>query len=115
MILKITTIASFVFLVFSTAILQSGGATPVMKALLTFLTGLFPKILAIYIDGGRQKKIKAMVANEKIPKIVREYIKQTNRMTGSSSLNQAQENFGLDGDEVILPNENEENIALVNI
>lgn len=115
MILKITIIASFVFLVFSTAMLRTGGATPVTRALLTFLTGLFPKILAIYIDGGRQMKIKAMVADEKIPKIVQEYIKQTKRTTGTCSSNQAQDNFGTDGDEVILLNENEENSALVHV
>lgn len=112
MILKIIIIASFVFLVFSITMLRSGGATPVMKALFTFLTGLFPKILAIYIDGGRHKKIEAMVTDEKIPKILHEYIKKT---TGTTRFNQRQENSGADGDEVIFLNDNEENIALINI
>ena len=72
MILKIIIIASFVFLVFSMPMLRGGAATPVAKALLTFLTGLFPKILAIYIDGDRQKKIKAIVTNKKILKLVQQ-------------------------------------------
>ncbi len=111
MILKITVITSFVFLVFSIAMLRSGGATPVMKALFTFLTGLFPKILAFYIDGGRQKQIEAMVTDEKIPKILHEYIKKA---TGNSRSNQGQENSGADDDEVILLDDNEENFALIN-
>ncbi len=111
MILKITVIASFVVLVFSIAMLRSGGATPVMKALFTFLTGLFPKILAIYIDGGRQKQIEAMVTDEKIPKILHEYIKKT---TGTTRSYQGHENSGADGNEVILLDDNEENFALIN-
>ena len=111
MILKIIIIASFVFLVFSMAMLRGGGATPVAKALLTFLTGLF-KILAIYIAGDRQKKIKAMATNEKIPKLVQQYIKTT---TGTSRSNEGQENRGADDDEVALLYENDENITMINI
>lgn len=113
LILKITIIASFLFIVFSIAMLRGGGASPVMKALMTFLTGLLPKILAIYIDEGRQKKIEAMVFEEKIPKIVQEYIKTTN---GTSESNQGQDNSGADDDaEVILLNDNQENTSLLNL
>lgn len=115
MILKITIIVSFVFLAFSISMLQISGATPVMKALQTFLTGLFPKILAIYIDGGRQKKIEAMAIDEKIPKIVQENIKMINRTTETSRSNQGQENCGADGGEGVLLNENEDNVSLINV
>ena len=39
-------------------ILLNVGATPVMKALIAFLTGFFPKVVAIYMDGSREKIIK---------------------------------------------------------
>ncbi len=107
MILKVTTIVTFVLFVFSLTMLLNVGATPVMKALLTFLTGSFPKIVAIYIDGGRQKKIDAVISDEKIPIITQEYINRT------ALLNQKQENCGEDADVVILLNENEMNIELV--
>ncbi|KAL9957911.1 hypothetical protein ACROYT_G034866 [Oculina patagonica] len=114
LILKITTIASFLFIVFSIAMLRGGGASPVMKALMTFLTGLLPKILAIYIDGGRQKTIEAMVSEEKIPKIVQEYIKTTN---GTSESNQGQDNSGADDDAEVISilNDNQENTSLLNL
>ena len=115
MIVKITIIASFVLLVFSIAMLRSAGANPVMKALSTFLTGLFPKIFSIYMEGGGQRKLEAMVTDEKIPNIMQEYIKQTNRTTETSKSNQEQENFETEGDaEVISLNDNEENIPLIN-
>ena len=111
MILKITIIASFVLLAFSFIMLKSDDSTPFMKAILTFLTGSFPKITTIYIDGGRQKGIEAMIADEKIPKIVREYIRRT---SGTSGLNNRQENCDADT-EMILFNENEESTALINV
>ena len=72
---------SFVILVFSVAVLLNVDATPIMRALIAFLTASFPKIVAIYQDGGKQKKIKAMIAEEKIPEIVQEY-------EGTSAANQ---------------------------
>ena len=107
LVLKVTTIVSFVFLVFSIAMLSNVGATPVMKALLTFLTGIFPKIVAIYIDGGRQRKIEAMITDQRIPKILREYIKKASRCY------QGQDNCGADVNETLLQNVNEENIELI--
>ena len=55
-----------------------------------------------------------MITDEKIPKIVREYIKKT---SGTSGFNNRQENCDADtdGDEMILFNENEESSALINV
>lgn len=106
LILKVTLIVSFVFFVFSLIMLLNVSATPVMRALLTFLSGSLPKIVAIYMDGRRQKNIEAMAAEEKIPFIVQEYIE------GTSTVNQGQRNSGVDVDEEMLQNENEENIEL---
>jgi len=107
LILKVTLIVSFVFFVFSLITLLNVSATPVMRALMTFLSGSLPKIVAIYIDGRRQKNIEAMAADEKIPLIVQEYLE------GTSAVNQGQENSGVDIDEEMLQNVNEENIELV--
>ena len=113
MILKITTIAFFVVLFSSIAMVKSGGATPFMKAVLTFLTGSLPKIAIIYIDGDRQKKIKAMVTDKKIPKIVQEYMK---RRAVTIRSNHAQDNCDADGNaEVISLNDHEENSPLIKI
>ena len=106
LILKVTLIVSFVFFVFSLIMLLNVSATPVMRALLTFLSGSLPKIVAIYIDGRRQKNVEALAAEEKIPFIVQEYLE------GTSTVNQGQRNSGVDVDEEMLQNENEENIEL---
>ena len=92
LILKVTMLVYFVFLVFAVAISRNEGATPVMRTLIAFLTGSFPKIVAIYLNGGNQKKIKAMIAEERIPEIVQEYIR------GTSAANQQQVNRGSDVD-----------------
>ena len=91
LILKVTILVSFVLLVFSSTVSLNVGATPVMRTLIAFLTGIFPKLVAIYLDGGSQKKIKAMIAEEKIPEIVQEFIE------GTSAWNH-QINSGLDVD-----------------
>ena len=91
LILKVTILVSFVLLVFSSTILLNVGATPIMRTLMAFLTGFFPKIIAIYLDGGNQKKIKAIIAEEKIPEIVQKFIE------GTSAANH-QMNIGLDVD-----------------
>ena len=95
LILKVTALVSFVLLVFSVTILLNEGATPVMRTLLAFLTGSFPKIVTIYLNGGNQKKIKAMIAEERIPEIVQEYIEET------SAANQQQVNSGSDVDAAV--------------
>ena len=107
LILKVTIIVSSVLTVFSLTMLSSFDATPIMKTLLTFLTLSFPKIVAIYVDGGWQKKLQAMVINEKVPKIVEQFINETSgsfRRQGNSSASI---------DEVILVNE--EGVELVNM
>ena len=107
LMLKVTLIVSFVLLVFSLVMLHNVSESPAMRALLTFLSGSLPKIVAIYMDGRRQKNIEAMTADEKIPLIVQEYIQRI------SELNQGQENNGgAHVDEVILQNVNEENIEM---
>ena len=55
-ILKVIALISFVLLVFSVAISWNEGATLVMRTLIAFLTGSFPKIVASYLNGGNQKK-----------------------------------------------------------
>ena len=107
LVLKVTIIVSFVFLVFSIAVLINVGATPVMKALFTFLTGIFPKIVAIYIDGGRQRELEAMVTGQRIPKILREYFKKASRSC------QEHDNHGAHVNETLSQNVNEENIELI--
>ena len=106
LILKVTLIVSFVVFVFSLIMLLNVSATPVMRALLTFLSGSLPKVVAIYIGGRRQKNIESMAADEKISFIVQEYLE------GTSTVNQGQRNSGVDVDEEMLQNENEENIEL---
>jgi len=107
LLLKVTIIVSFVFLVFLTAMLINVGATPVMKALLTLLTGIVPKIVAIYINGSRQRKIEDMFTDQKIPKILREYFRKASRSC------QGPDNYGADVNETLSQNVNEENIELI--
>ena len=49
LILKVTIIVPFVLFVFSLIMLHNVSATPVMRALLAFLSGSLPKIVTIYI------------------------------------------------------------------
>ena len=110
-LLKFLLFVSFVFLTFLLTIRLNVGATPVMKALVTFFTGLFPKIVAMYFDGGRQKRLQNLVIDEvKAPRIVQDYINGT--VTPRDS--QGQDNYDTNTDEVILADDNEENIVLVN-
>ena len=81
LILKITMIVSFVLIVFSLAMVSSFDTTPLVKTLLTFFTLSLPKIVAIYIDGGWQKKLRAKVMEEKVPKIVEKFISETSMTT----------------------------------
>jgi len=52
LILKVTITVSFVLFVFSLIMLHNVSATPVMRALLTFLSGSLPKNITIYMDWG---------------------------------------------------------------
>ena len=106
--LKFTGIFCFVFLLFSITMLSNVGTTPIMKALFTILTGILPKIVAIYIDGGRQRKIEAMITDQRIPRILREYFKKASR-----SYKGQDRDYGADVDETLSQNMNEENIELI--
>ena len=109
LLLKVTLILSFVFLGFLFIMRLDVGATPVTKALVTFFTGSFPKVVAIYVDGGRQRKLEAMATEEKVPRIVQDYINGTPRG------NQWQENNSANTEEVVLVLGNEENIEMVDM
>ena len=108
LILKVTLIVSFVLFVFSLIMLLNVSATPAMKAFLTFASGSLPKIFVIYtVDGRRQKDIETLTADEKIPLIVQKYTEAI------FAVNKGQENSGVDIDEEMSQNVNEENIQLV--
>ena len=81
LILKISVLVFSVLIVFSWATIFSFDTAPLMKTLLTFLTLAFPKIVAIYIDGGWQKKLQERVGKEKVPKIVEKFISRTSMTT----------------------------------
>lgn len=78
--LKVILILSFVSLTFLFILRFNIGATPVMRALATFFTGSFPKILGISGIGDRQRKLKATIIEEKIPEIVRDYVNGTSNI-----------------------------------
>lgn len=77
LLLKVILILSFVYLTFLLILRFDIGATPVMQALATFFTGSFPKIIAIYFDGNRQRRYESTVIEEKVPNIVQNYMKGT--------------------------------------
>ena len=77
LLLKVTSILSFVYLTFLLILRMDIGATPVMQALATFFTGSFPKILAIYFDRNRQRRYESTVIEEKVSNIVQNYMKGT--------------------------------------
>lgn len=77
LLLEVTIILSFVFLTFWLIMKLDVSATPVTKALVTFFTGSFPKIVVIYFDGERQRKVEATITEEKAPKIVQDYVRGT--------------------------------------
>ncbi|RMX45471.1 hypothetical protein pdam_00019739 [Pocillopora damicornis] len=99
LILKIILIVSSVLIVFTLTILSTSETTPLMKTLLTFLTLSSPKIVAIYVDGGWQEKLRAMVVEEKVPKIVEKFLSET------SETNHGQRCGNIKTDEVILVTE----------
>ena len=108
LVLKVFLILSFVFLAFFTIMQLHIDATPGMKALVTFFTGSFPKVLAICIDGGRQRKLDSIVTKERAAMIVQDYI------NGTQSANQ-QDSSEVNTDEVIIVDDNEETIEMINM
>ena len=108
LVLKVCLILIFVFLAFFWIMRLHVDSTPGMKALVTFFTGSFPKVVATYFDGGRPKKLEATVLEESAPMIVQDYF------NGTLSTNQ-QDNSGVNTDEVIIIDENDETIEMVNM
>ena len=102
LLLKVILIVCFVFLVFLMIMKSKTGATPQMKAVLTFFTGSFPKIAEIYIDGARKRQLKAMIIQERAPVIVQRYL------TGPASYDQEQDSAEIHTEEVIIVDENED-------
>ncbi|KAL9964353.1 hypothetical protein ACROYT_G027984 [Oculina patagonica] len=78
LVLRVALILAFVLLVFSLMAENHVSATPATRALLTFLSGLLPKIIDIFIDGG-QKNIEKTAIEEKVHYIIDDY---NNRATG---------------------------------
>ena len=105
LILKITVIVSSVLIVFFITLLSTSETTPLIKTLLTFLTLSFPKIVAIYVDGGWQEKLRAMVVEEKVPKIVEKFLGET------SETNSGQRSKNIKTNEIILVNEDHIELA----
>ena len=110
LIFKVVFIASFLFLVFYLTMQLDFGVKPLTKTVVAVLTGLFPKIVRRYFDGERQKRVEALIIEEKAPKIVEAYLSSVLRA------NEGQENSGADTDEVSLQVvESEENVAILHI
>ena len=104
--LKVILIICFVFLVFLVIMKSKSGATPQMKAVLTFFTGSFPKIAEVYFDGARKRQLVAMIIKERAPVIVQRY------HTGAASYDQEQDSSGIHTEEVIIVDENEDSRLL---
>ena len=80
------------------------------KTVVAVLIGLFPRIICKYFEGERQKRMEALIIEEKAPKIVEAYLNNVQRA------NEGQENFGADTDEVSLQVvESDENIAIIHM
>ncbi|CAH3148901.1 unnamed protein product [Porites lobata] len=86
-------ISSFLFLVFYFTMQLQFGVKPLTKTMVAVLIGLFPKIFSKYFEGERQKRVEALIIEEKAPKIVEAFLNSVLRA------NQGQENSGADTDE----------------
>ena len=96
LVFKVVFIVSFLFFVFYLTMQLYFGVKPLTKTVVAVLTGLFPKIVRRYFDGERQKRVEALIIEEKAPKIVEAYLNSVQRA------NKGQENSGADTDEVII-------------
>ena len=74
LVFKVVFIASFLFLVFYLTMQLYFGVKPLTKTVVAVLTGLFPKIVRKHLDGERQKRVQALIVEEKAPKIVEAYL-----------------------------------------
>lgn len=109
LILKIALLVSSVLIVFSLTMKSSSNTTPLMKTLLTFLTLSFPKIIAMYVGGGWQKKLRATVIEEKVPKLVEKFIRESSKTTRGHE----QRDINAKNDEMILVNEDYMQLATI--
>ena len=97
LLLKVVLILIFVFFVFFLTIRLNVGSSSLMKALMTFCTGLIPKIVEMYHNGGIQERLESLVDEAKALKIVQDYINATVTL----SVCEAQHNDGSNTDAVI--------------
>lgn len=77
LLLKFAVILIFVFYTFLFMMHLDIGALPVLRALAIFFTGSFPKILTICFEGDTERRVKATVVEEKVSKLVQEYLNGT--------------------------------------
>ena len=74
LLVKVTLILSFVLYTFLLIMRFGVGSTPVLRALAAFFTGSFPKILSICLDGDNRRKRDTIVIEEKVAKLVQNYL-----------------------------------------
>ena len=77
LLLKFAAILIFVFYIFLFMMHLDIVALPVLRALAIFFTGSFPKILTICFEGDTERRVKAIVVEEKVSKLVQEYLNGT--------------------------------------
>ena len=111
LVFKVVFIASFLFLVFYLTMQLDFGVKHLAKTMVAVFTGLFPKIVSRYFDGERQKRVEALIIEEKAPKIVESYLNSVLRAK------EGQENSGAETDEVksLQVAESEESVAILHI
>lgn len=87
------------------------GVKHLAKTMVAVFTGLFPKIVSRYFDGERQKRVEALIIEEKAPKIVESYLNSVLRAK------EGQENSSAETDEVksLQVVESEESVAILHI
>ena len=101
LVFKVVFIASFLFLVFYLTVQLDFGVKSLAKTMVAVFTGLFPKIVCKYFDGERQKRVEALIIEEKAPKIVEAFL--------NSALRANERQVSL---QVV---ESEENVAILHI
>ena len=108
---KVVFISSFLFLVLYLTMQLEFGVKPLTKTMVAVLIGLFPKIFSKYFEGERQKRVEALIIEEKAPKIVESYLNSVLRAK------EGQENSGAETDEVksLQVAESEESVAILHI
>ena len=77
LLLKVAVILVFFFCTFLFMMHLDIGALPVLRALAIFFTGSFPKIFTICFEGDTERRVKATIVEEKVSKLVQEYLNGT--------------------------------------